>query len=488
MKITVFSQKKQITFEAERGDNLLRLFSAHSVHIPARCGGNGKCGKCKARLLSGKIAGTEPDERGEFLACLARADGDCSIAVTEEEGGGLQEFGFTRLPHCRGEEGYGVALDVGTTTLAACLVRLSDGRIVSRSSCLNPQAVFGSDVISRIQACAEKENLKELHRSVVDASARLVRTLTQGKMRIKRMTVAGNATMLHLFCGEDPSSIGVYPFRTVFTEEREYGADAFGLPCDRLILLPSVSAYVGADITADMLAADFSHSKENILLADIGTNGEMAILSGGKIVCASTAAGPALEGACIECGLGGVDGAIDRVYRQNGRLGYTVIGGETAKGICGCGLIDLVARLLEEGAIDETGYMEAEKYRLTDQVYLSQADVRQFQLAKSAIRAGMLALLRRAGRKEEEVDRLIIAGGLGYYIDPSSAAKTGLIPQALKDRAQALGNGSLYGAYLALTDEACREEARRLASRAETIDLSSDETFTEEFMEGMYFS
>ncbi len=487
MKITVFSGKKIVTFEAERGDNLLRLFSAHSVHIPARCGGNGKCGKCKAQLLSGRISGTQPDEKGEFLACLARVEGDCSISVREESGGGLQEFGFARLPRCCGEEGYGIALDVGTTTLAACLVRLGDGKILSKTSCLNPQAVFGSDVISRIQACADKNNLRELHRSVTAASAQLVQTLTKGKIRPKRMTVAGNATMLHLFCGEDPSSIGVYPFRTVFTEEREYGADSFGIPCDKLILMPSVSAYVGADITADMLAADFLHSGETVLLADIGTNGEMAFLSGGKILCTSTAAGPALEGACIECGMGGVDGAIDRVYRENGALRVTTIGNAAPVGICGCGLVDLVARLLEEGAIDETGYMEEEKYYLTDKVYLSQADVRQFQLAKSAIRAGMLALLHRAGISEEGVDRLIIAGGLGYYIDPASAAKTGLIPEKLKDRAQALGNGSLYGAYLALTDKSCREEAIRIASSCEVIDLSTDETFTEQFMEGMYF-
>ena len=211
------------------------------------------------------------------------------------------------------------------------------------------------------------------------------------------------------------------------------------------------------------------------------------LVSEGKILCASTAAGPALEGACIECGVGGVKGAVNRVLCEDGKLTYSTIGNAPPVGLCGCGLVDFVACLLERGDLDETGYLEEEKVSLTPEVWLSQADIRQYQLAKSAVCAGMRALICKAGLREEDVSRLLIAGGLGYYIDAESAARTGLIPSGLKTRAEAVGNGSLYGAYLVLTDDKCRAEAREIAARCETVDLSSDAVFNDEFIQGMMF-
>lgn len=489
MRITVIAEDRTVTFEAEKGVNFLRLFSAHDIRLPARCGGNGTCGKCGIQIVSGAVSGAQPDADGRVLACRARPEGDCVVRVREERGGGLAGFAFSRRP-APALRGWGVALDVGTTTLAACLVRPGDAKIVARASCLNPQAVFGSDVISRIRACAQPENLQKQHRLVVERTAELVRGLAvqAGLTRVSRMVVAGNATMLHLFCGEDPSSIGVAPFRANFLEEREYSGVRQGLPADRVLLMPSVSSYVGADITADIVAADMFRSDERVLLVDLGTNGEMALRAPDGLVCTSTAAGPALEGACIECGMGGVEGAVDHVRDEEGELRFTTVGGAPPTGLCGSGLVDFVACLLRRGEIDETGAMRRDRVYLTDRVYLSQADVRQFQLAKSAVSAGMKALLRRAGVREEEVSRLLIAGGLGFYIDVRRAAETGLILPALAGRAQAMGNGSLYGAYLVLADETCRAEARRAASAGRTIDLSTDAVFSEDFIEGMFFA
>ncbi len=485
MKITVVTKERKVTFEAERGKSLGRLFSMHAIAVPMRCGGNGTCGKCRVRLLEGRVSGMQPDAQGFVLACRAFPESDCVIAAAEESGSGLEGFRFARRPD-PSYTGWGVAFDLGTTTLAACLVRLSDAAVVARTSRLNPQAVFGSDVISRIGACAVRADLEKQHELIVSAAAGMVRALSEeaGGVHISRMTVAGNTTMLHLFCGEDPSSIGVYPFRAKFLGEREFSGEALGIPSDRVTLLASVSAYVGADITADMLAADFLHADEPVLLADLGTNGEMALRSGERILCASAAAGPALEGACIECGVGGVAGAIDRVWLEDGALQFSTIGGAPAKGICGCGLIDLIACLLRRGDIDETGYLAAGKVHLAPEVWLSQADVRQYQLAKSAVCAGMRTLLAHAG---EKAPRLLIAGGLGYYIDAANAAYTGLIPSELAPRAEAVGNGSLYGAYLALTDEACRAESEAIASRSETVDLASDPAFNDRFVDGMMF-
>ena len=349
-------------------------------------------------------------------------------------------------------------------------------------------ADFGADVISRIMS-AEAGNAQLLAEAVrgqiAETASRFLREFSIPAL--KKVTVCGNTTMLHLFCGEDVSGIGRYPFTPAFLEEREYRGEALGIPADLIILLPSISSYVGADITAGILAADLPSSELPALLADLGTNGEMALVSGGEILCTSTAAGPALEGACIECGVGGVKGAVNRVLCAGGKLSYSTIGNAPPVGLCGCGLVDFVACLLERGDLDETGYLEEEKISLTPEVWLSQADIRQYQLAKSAVCAGMRALICKAGLREEDVSRLLIAGGLGYYIDAESAARTGLIPSGLKTRTEAVGNGSLYGAYLVLTDDKCRAEAREIAARCETVDLSSDAVFNDEFIQGMMF-
>ncbi len=488
MEVTVYAGEKTYRIEGKRGDTLLRLFSAHGIVIPARCGGNGTCGKCKVRLVSGRVEGAVADENGEILSCRARIVEDCAVRVRTETGRGLDGFRFFRTVSARGK-GLGAAFDVGTTTLAACLVSLETGEILARTGRLNPQSVFGSDVISRIHACADERNVRAQFRAVTACAEEMLAELLQaaGGGNISRMTVAGNPAMLHLFCGVNPAPLGVAPFTPVFLGERVFSGEELGLSVGEVVFLPSISSFVGADVTADLLSADLYGREETALLADLGTNGEIVLKANGALYCTSTAAGPALEGACIACGTGGVAGAIDGVGWDGSQFRVTTIGGKPPVGICGCGLADAVALLLDLGRLDESGYLDEERVYLTPEVYLSRADIRQFQLAKGAVRAGIETLLKRAGVSAERVSRVLLAGGLGYYVKARSAARTGLIPPEFARRAHAVGNGSLYGAYLALCDASLRSEAKEIAARCETVDLSADPFFTQAFTEGMFF-
>ena len=454
-KITVRSGTQTRTLQGAQGETLLRLLTRHGVFLPARCGGRGTCKKCRVKLLSGSVEGASPDEEGCILACRARIAGDCTIEAESERGAGLEDFCFARRAQGRGE-GLGAALDLGTTTLALLLADRSSGKVLAKESCLNPEAAFGSDVLSRIKACEDKKAVFEQQALV------LVKTV-------------------------DPTPIGSAPFTPVFLQERVFAGSELALPAKEVLLIPSISSYIGADVTADILAADLCSSKENVLLADLGTNGEMVLFSDGNLYAASTAAGPALEGACIECGTGGVEGAISRVRRTEQGFALETIGGAPPKGIAGSGLVDAVACLLRSGELDETGRLAKGRVCFSPNVYLTQGDIRAFQLAKGAIRAGMRALLRHAGLREEELSRLLIAGGLGYHIDRASAATTGLIPPAWETRTHAVGNGSLYGGYLALLDEGCRAECGKIAARCKTIDLAADPAFSDDFMDGMLF-
>ena len=443
--------------------------------------------KSRVKLLSGSVEGASPDEEGFILACRARIAGDCTIEAESERGTGLEDFCFARRAQGRGE-GLGAALDLGTTTLALLLADRSSGKVLAKESCLNPEAAFGSDVLSRIKACEDKKAVFEQQALVLAKTRELIERALAGRNEtLTRLVVTGNPTMLHLFAGVDPTPIGSAPFTPVFLQERVFAGSELALPANEVLLLPSVSSYIGADVTADILAADLCSSKENVLLADLGTNGEMVLFSDGNLYAASTAAGPALEGACIECGTGGVEGAISRVRRTEQGFALETIGGAPPKGIAGSGLVDAVACLLRSGELDETGRLAKERVFFSPDVYLTQGDIRAFQLAKGAIRAGMRALLRHAGLREEELSRLLIAGGLGYHIDRASAATTGLIPPAWETRTHAVGNGSLYGGYLALLDEGCRAECGKIAARCKTLDLAADPAFSDDFTDGMLF-
>ena len=484
MRLRVLSGSNGKEFDCKGGENLLGFLQEKGYVLSARCGGNGKCGKCRVRVLEGAFDGMRD---GYVLSCMTSIAGDAAIEVFETEGGGLTKSIGERF--CTdGEAGYGVALDIGTTTLAFALVDLATGEELEKYGVLNRQGGYGADVLSRI-AAADQGKAPQLQASILEQTREALSHFCEkrGIARLKRLAVCGNTTMLHFFLGEDARGIGQYPFRAKFLHTVRKAGEVLGLAVDEVVVLPSVAAYFGADAVVGGLVCDVESGVN--LLADIGTNGEMLLHAGGKFLATSTAAGPCFEGANIECGTGGVVGAIDSVSLQGGSVAYTVIGGKEATGICGAGLIDAIAWMVRTGQIDETGaFADAGgKFRISERVYVSQADVRAFQLAKSAICAGLRVLLDTAGVTFEKLEHLYVAGGLGFYLDIANALEVGLFPKELADKIVVVGNTALAGTKQCLCSESRIAQAERLAAEAEYIDLSASPRFMEEYIENMNF-
>lgn len=360
---------------------------------------------------------------------------------------------------------------------------------------MNPQRVFGADVMSRI-AAADDGKLSVLQSVVLECVSDIINSLLRqvGATFLKAITVVGNPTMLHLFCGISPSDMGQYPFTPVFTEAKCFSGEKLSLPAETVYILPSADAFIGSDVTAGVLKTQMYKHTEPSILMDIGTNGEMVLCSadpGKNMLAVSTAAGPAFEGAGISCGIGGVQGAISQVKIKNGQLRYKTVGNCSPVGICGSGLIDLIAQLRQISVIDETGYME-EPFLIAETAYgtslfLTPEDVREFQMAKSAIRAGFETLLSESGLSVKDIKNIYLAGGLGVYMNPENAADIGLIPPDLGDKVTAIGNSALDGAVLCLSDAERRTELERIAVDCRIVELSVSEVFQNAFMENMLF-
>lgn len=497
-KITIRYDNEIKSYTAQEGENLLDFLISKGYFITASCGGKGTCGKCKVKLLGGGI-NAEIDKEGFFLSCRAKINGDAEIEVAHTKGGGLTQH-TSALGDIDKAEGYGVAVDIGTTTLAFYLIDLSSGKEIEGYSCLNPQGVYGADVISRINAC-KNGNLGQLNKLIVEKVREITDNLLKkhGIDKLKKIVLCGNTTMMHLFAGEDASPLGHYPFTPVFTELKEYAGGYFGINAETVILLPSVSAYVGSDITAGIVSTQLSKGTKIQMLVDIGTNGEIALYDGkGNLYCASTAAGPAFEGANITCGMGGTEGAIDSVKYNGNNIEYTVIGGGKPQGICGSGLIDAIAVMRENGIIDDTGLMETpdnalaakiadDKFYIAENVFISQKDVREFQLAKSAICAGIKTIVKTNNLDLNDIAEINIAGGLGFYLNQDNALKIGLLPSQFKGKIKVAGNSAGSGAKMCLLSQKALGEITETARVCKNIELSQTTLFMEEFIENMGF-
>jgi uncharacterized 2Fe-2S/4Fe-4S cluster protein (DUF4445 family) len=420
-------------------------------------------------------------------------------------------------PRCPGARVLGVGVDLGTTTVVVFLVDLATGERLGSRSELNAQRPFGADVISRIEAASKPEGLAALSGRVRSQIAAMAAALAEGAGAaaedLVSFAVAGNTTMLHLLAGVPPEAIARSPFIPAFLGRRVESAAALGLaahPGCAAILLPGVSAYVGADIVAGMAAVGLQDAEGRSLFLDLGTNGEIAFGGRDGIVCCATAAGPAFEGAGIEKGTGGVAGAIDSVWIEDGSIRFGTIGGAPATGICGSGLVDALAAFLDCGIVDDTGRMaDADEARalppairgLLEEgprgpfayldrargIYLSQADVRAAQLAKAAIAAGIDTLLKLSGVGADGADRLYLAGGFGSLLDVRSAARIGLIPSALADRVIVVGNASGAGATAACLSRRRLADCDRARASSTYVELSSRPDFNEAYVERMMF-
>ena len=475
---------------------------AECIGAERPCNGHGRCGKCKV-VATGALSPIDDSERAHLsaaelkdnvrLSCRARVLGDCTVTPYNkpEQAAVLIDGRQKKTAVSPRFQRYGVALDIGTTTLAA---RLYDkvGCVLSACGRLNPQNRFGADVISRIEASLGGK-AKELSLLILNSIDEMLRELAiaagTNVAEIDFLCLTGNTAMFYLLTASDPTALSKAPFRADRLFGETVNAASLGisaLPDDATVLLsPCISAFVGADTTCALLATGLCDRKESAMLVDIGTNGEIALWHENALTVCSTAAGPAFEGAGITMGMRGAPGAIDRVQLINGRLEAHVIGDASPVGICGSGLVDAVACLLDAEELDESGYLDANKVTVKGDVCLFDKDIRMLQLAKSAICAGIETTMQHEGVSAEQIGTLYIAGGFGNYLHPQSAARIGLLPRALCHKIQSKGNAALDGAAMLLLDGSLLSKARSLAETATTLELSTSPVFSELYMSGM---
>lgn len=451
------------------------------------CGGRGICGKC-AVTLDGAVSPPNGAERdaGTRLSCQAVLLGDCQIWLPSTQDDQIDLSGtVTVVPDGRETSGIGAAVDVGTTTVALKLYDLRSGRELSAAGTDNPQRAVAADVIGRIGAALAGDG-ERLQTQITGAIDRLLR-LACGRAGVPRdavqdMVVTGNTSMLYLLTGRDPSPLSHAPFQAdcLFDQtELLLGIPAYHPPC--------MDAFVGADITCAVLASGMLLDDGPALLCDIGTNGELALWSEGKLYVTATAAGPAFEGAGISCGCSSIPGAIDRVWAEDGKIHIHTIDQAPAAGICGSGLIGAIAAFLHIGAIDETGAARQEGLPLADGLRLLPADVRAVQMSKAAIAAGIETLLLRAKVPPEAVRTLYIAGGFGSHLRIEDAYAIGLLPRSLGGRVSVIGNGALSGAAGMLLDKEQRRLGRALVQKAVPMNLGGDPAFNDRYIEHLFF-
>lgn len=492
VKIKIISHDNIQVIESDKGISLLNILRNNGYNIYAPCGGKGTCGKCTV-----KVSG-----EGEVISCnyfpeknvevILPRDDEANILVHQTEY--LEDLPFSGGPtQYYSSNPYGVAIDIGTTTLVFYFVSLITGRIEKISSALNNQMRYGADIISRINYCQEHETgLTELQNSVVGV---INKELDVFRKRTKenldpadfvRVVIAGNTTMLHLLLGEDPVSIALAPFKPKFLEKQIKKGGSTGLkinPEAELITLPCLAAFVGADILAGLSALKSIY--RNYLFLDIGTNGEIALVKDGAIMTCATAAGPAFEGTNISCGMAAVHGAISGF---SGPDNYQVIGSGKPSGICGSGIVDIVAYLLRTGLIDGTGLLK-ETFAISSEnkIEVTQQDIREIQLAKSAIYSGIRILMNISGSSFNDAEALFLAGGFGNYINIKSAIEIGLLPSEMKDRIYPVGNSAGIGALQYLKSDEFEDRINQTLKNSRYVELSNFDEFTTEFALNMDF-
>ncbi len=484
--------------EVERGAPLKDLLFLRGVEFP--CGGHGTCKRCRVKVLEGHLPVTQGEQslltpgelaEGWRLACHSHAETPVTLEVAQWETAILaddSEFDFTPA------EGLGIAVDLGTTTLVAQLLDLETGRTLAVSSSLNPQATCGADIMSRVQYAVAENGQMRLETFIRGAIGRLIRKLLQGwtgpkPAPVRRIVIVGNTVMHHLFCGIDVAPLSGVPFEPVRDGLEVFRAGELGwkIASDASVcFLPCLGGFVGSDILAGLLATKMQESSALTGLIDLGTNGEIAFGTRDRIICASTAAGPAFEGGRISIGMRASTGAITEVTACDGHLSCRVLGNTAPRGICGSGLVDAVAAGLDIGLVQPNGRLPGPAHRLPlcDPVELTQSDIRQLQLAKGAVAAGIRILLARLGASPGDVTRLYLAGAFGNYINRASARRIGLIDFP-PDIVEPAGNTALLGAKLALFHPDLDFAALR--ARVDHIVLSSDQNFEDIYVDQMGF-
>lgn len=496
-RLTLVQGKKAADTEIQAEEPLLEIIRRNDFSIQAPCGGNGTCGKCRVILT---------DSRGTRTVLA------CRTVITEDS--------MVRIPNvavetaenaCAGVSqkrkkagGYLAAVDLGTTTVAVKVFDEADGRLLGQMTVWNAQTAYGADVISRIKYIMDHaDGLETLQKSIQKQITDCVRKLTDdedAEAKCRQIVIAGNTIMQHILAGIDPSPIAVAPFvpKTLFLQA----------PQGQIGCFPCVSGYVGGDILAGLYANDLDQKQNHYLYLDIGTNGEMVICGPKGLLTCSVATGPAFEGAEISCGMIAAPGAVRHVTVVNGKLVTDVIGNGRPKGICGSGLIDLLALLVREEVVDETGRLlppeeapaEWRNHLGEDEdengifyldqehrIFLTARDVRKLQLAKAAVAAGIAVLMKESGIEAKELETVYIAGTFGEHMNVDSAAAIGLLPAEFSHKVKLVGNASLDGAERLLFHPQERERLNLLQQNCRYLELSTWAEFNTLYVDAMYF-
>jgi uncharacterized 2Fe-2S/4Fe-4S cluster protein (DUF4445 family) len=476
------------------GTRLQDALFAQGVEFP--CGGRGRCKGCRVKVLKGVLPVSDEEKNlltkaelaeGWRLACRHAVAGDLELELAQWEMQVLSDqsaFAFTP------REGLGMAIDLGTTTLAAQLLDLNTGNVLAGSTALNAQARHGGDIMSRVEYAlhgGQKELERLIRRQLGKLATQLLST-AHSTQPLVRVVIVGNTVMHHLFCGADIAPLAGHPFQPKHPGRFQFAPGDLGwnLPAETAVeFLPCLGGFVGSDILAGIVATGLHESRELAALIDLGTNGEVVVGSRKRLLCTSTAAGPAFEGARISMGMRAATGAISEVRAQDKAVVCRVIGGGAPRGLCGSGLVDAVAAGLELGWIRADGRMTiSPAMSLAGSVSLLPADVRELQLAKGAIAAGLRILTARLGASLEDIRQLHLAGAFGNYINRASAQRIGLLRLPI-NRITPAGNTALLGAKRALFEDAAKWDAIR--SRIENVALNEDPAFHEIYAEEMRF-
>jgi uncharacterized 2Fe-2S/4Fe-4S cluster protein (DUF4445 family) len=456
-----------------------------------------------------------PELSGQGLTVIYRY----SAEDISEQPPAVHILGFEHGDTCNSL--FGVAVDIGTTTVVSKLVDLHEGQCLATVADMNPQTVFGDDVISRIAYADSGQKLQQLQQAIIDCIngqiQRVCRTAGIEPQNVYELVAAGNTTMNHIFLGFPIRQLGQAPYRAWSVKAHDVTAAELGLaisPAGNVHTIENIAGFVGSDTTAVALAVGLDCVEQPTLVVDIGTNGEVVLAAGGKLLAASCAAGPAFEGARISQGSRAVTGAIERVLVNGDQMGLEVIGAGRARSICGSGLIDAVAALLDLGVIDSTGrFVDADRLRerlppsiLTriiqcygqagfvvaagngcEDVVLTQKDIREVQLAKGAIRTGIKLLQARMGVADADIQQVLLAGAFGNYIRREAALRIGLLPAVPVERIHFVGNAASSGAVTILVNRHCRALAGRLAGRIQYVEIAHEPDFPTVFAESMFF-
>lgn len=489
-KITVLPNERVIT--AQEGASVLSVLRESGILVDAPCGGNGSCGKCRC-LIDGIPR----------LACRSVVEKDCTVIPLSLSDADILTAGVCVPKQTDGRNRYVLAFDIGTTTVVGYLLDGRNCETLATASRLNPQTAYGSDVISRIQYVMEHPDSNALRRCILECLSELGEELAQSAnislLSVTCACIAGNTVMHHLLLGIDPAPLTVPPYMPACLRQMELPAGELLPinPAGTVQILPNIAGFVGGDTVACMAATAFDTLDDLTLMIDIGTNGEIVLGDRYRRIACSSAAGPAFEGAKIRHGMRGACGAISRVTLNEDGFDCTVIGGGAAVGICGSGLLDAVWEMRRAGMVEESGRMNEtvgdpvlwgyvdnmKAIRLTADVWVTQKDIRELQLAKAAIQAGIELLLRRYHAVPEDVRQVYLAGAFGSFLSPEAACGLGMIPTAFLEKIQPIGNAAGMGAQLCALDRGTFIHTEEMARQTEFLELASMPEFQDIYVD-----